>query len=232
LTVPSALETAVNAKEARPLRQEAGHRVQVQGAVVLQRHVPHLGARGGAGQVPGHQVGVVLHARDEDLVPGLQPRPQEAVRHQVDALGGAAGEDDLALAPGVQEPLHGDARALVSRRGPLAQRVDGAVDVGVVVRVEARHRVDDDLGLLRGGAVVQVGQGFAAHALREHGELRTQGGGVEVPAHDRSPPRARSSQSPRWSRTVGMLTASTISAAKAPVSTRRAWSASSPRERR
>ena len=53
-------------------------------------------AQGGAGplreELPGHDVGVVLHHRDDDLVTGLQPRTQR-VRAQVERLGGVLGED-------------------------------------------------------------------------------------------------------------------------------------------
>jgi hypothetical protein len=46
-------------------------------------------------ELPRHDVGVVLHRRDQDLVAGLEKRQRKAVGDGVDRLRGAAGEDDF-----------------------------------------------------------------------------------------------------------------------------------------
>ena len=50
-------------------------------------------------QLPGHDVGVVLEARDQHLIAGSDARPDETLRHQIDAFGGVAREHDLARRP-------------------------------------------------------------------------------------------------------------------------------------
>ena len=64
-----------------------------------------------AQEVPGHDVGVMLHHREHDLVPGLEPRRGPGVADEVDPHGGAGGEDDLVLVRGAEEALHDAARA-------------------------------------------------------------------------------------------------------------------------
>src|SRR5712692_9432555 len=61
--------------------------------------------------------------------PGLRVRA--SARHDIDAIRGAAGEDDLLTEAGAQEHADGIPRGLVDLRGLLAQRVNGAMDIGV-----------------------------------------------------------------------------------------------------
>ena len=107
-------------------------------------------------QLPGHQVRVVLHLGDEDLVAGLDRRG-ERVGHQVDRLGGALGEHDLAR---VRAEERGDLRprALVDLGALLAEQVGAAVRGAVVQLVEGALGVEDRRRLLRGRAGVQVDQ--------------------------------------------------------------------------
>src|SRR5438094_144244 len=121
--------------------------------------------------LPGHDVRVVLHGRDDDLI----ARPEElaaiGLGHQVDALGGAADEDPLARIGSVEELLDPGAGSLEVARGPLTQQVNAAVDVGVVGLVVAAQRLQDGARLLRGGGVVQVDQGLAVDLLLQDREV-------------------------------------------------------------
>src|SRR4051794_21269954 len=67
---------------------------QVQPTVVSDRGPLQDHAQPLAQEVPGHDVGVVLHLRDDDLVAGLETSA-EARGHQVHRLCAALGEDDL-----------------------------------------------------------------------------------------------------------------------------------------
>ncbi len=63
--------------------------------------------------------------------PGFDERAAEALRHEVDGLGRAAHEDDLASSAALTKPRTRRAGVLVGSRRFLAQAVDAAVDVGV-----------------------------------------------------------------------------------------------------
>ena len=70
-----------------------------------------------------------------DQVAGLHVGAAPAVGHQVDRLGGVAHEDDLTLGRCADEGGHLAPRGLEAVGRVLAQLVDAAVHVGVVVRV-------------------------------------------------------------------------------------------------
>jgi hypothetical protein len=100
-------------------------------------------------EVPGDDVGVVLHLRQHDLVAGLQRRAQ-AGGDQVDGLGAALGEHHLRRRR-VDEPRHGLAGVLVGVGGLVRQGVQAAVHVGVGMLHGVDHGVDHRPGLLGGG---------------------------------------------------------------------------------
>ena len=91
--------------------------------------------------------------------------------HQVDAFGGAAHEDQLALAARVEESLHLGARRFVGRRGALAQLVHAAMNVGAIHFVELANRFDHRVRLLRRGRVIQIHQRLAVYGLLENREI-------------------------------------------------------------
>ena len=82
----------------RALGQQRLELVEDQLTAVIDRRDPEPGAALLADQLPRHDVGVVLHRRDQHLVARLQLRPGERLGHEVDPLGRVAGEDDLAIA--------------------------------------------------------------------------------------------------------------------------------------
>ena len=63
--------------------------------------------------LPGKEVGVVLHDRNNDLVSRLDMRKAVAVRDQIQALGRIPGKDDLFRMSGVDKFLRCDPRTLI-----------------------------------------------------------------------------------------------------------------------
>ena len=93
-----------------------------------------------AQHLPRHDVRVMLEPRQQHLVARLQRRPPVALRHEVDAVGRALGQDDRRARRRVDErapPWR--ARPRTARRA-LAQQMRGAMDVGVGVAVVVVHR--------------------------------------------------------------------------------------------
>jgi hypothetical protein len=53
----------------------------------------------------------------------------------------------------------------------LAQVVDATVDVGVLLGVESGDGIDDSLGLLAGGRVIEINQRLSTNLLAEDREI-------------------------------------------------------------
>ena len=114
-----------------------------------------------ADELPRDDVRVVLHLGDEHFVALADVGAAEGLSDQVDGLGRAAHEDDLARVRRVQERLNLDAGLFIGACRALAEQVHAAMDVGVVFGVAADHCVDDGLRLLRRGRVVQIDERLA-----------------------------------------------------------------------
>ena len=123
-------------------------------------------------QLPGHEVAVVLHHRQDDLVARPEVRGAPGVGHEVDGLGRAAREDDLLAPRRAHELLDLGACALVAFRRAVREEVRPAVHVRVRLEVVVVQRVQHHSGLLRGRRRVEVQQRLAVlRRLREDRKL-------------------------------------------------------------
>ena len=139
-------------------------------AVVHGDDAKHDAAPGGL-QLPGDDVAVMLHGRDDDFVASLHLRLAEGGGQEVDALRGAAGEDDFVRRAGVDKPTHGLAAGFVQFGGLLGEEVYAPVHVGIGVIVFIGNGLDHLPGFLRGGAVVEVDQRLAVDGAAEDREV-------------------------------------------------------------
>jgi hypothetical protein len=232
--------------QARARRQQLRERIELEFTAAVDGR--HLERAAGllAHHLPGDDVGVVLECGDEDLIAGAEAWPRVRLRDQIDALGGAAREDDLARRAGIDEAAHTLARTLERGRRRLAQGMHAAVHVGVRVHLVVVHRADHLQRALRGGGAVQVHQGMPVHAGAEDGKVaphaldveRGQGGSAGgVRGHYSNSLRVASCRTPArfssiWRRSSGTSMLANASARKAHFSRRCAVSRSSPRDSR
>ena len=122
-----------------------------------------------AQEMPRHDVGMVLHDREHDLVAGLDALAPERIGDEVDRLGGVAGEDDLLGPRRVEERPHLLARALVAFGRRIGEVMQAAMHVGVFRRIGLLDAVEHRLRLLRRRGVVEIDQRLA---IDLHGEDR------------------------------------------------------------
>ena len=125
----------------------------------------------GGQDLPGDDVGVVLEVAEQDDVARLEPLAAVAVGHQVDALGGVAGEDQLGVAAAADEAADPAPGLLHGLGGLLGQPVGAPVHVGVGRLVVLVHGVEHGPGLLRGGGRVEVDEVTPGGTAPQDGEV-------------------------------------------------------------
>lgn len=121
-------------------------------------------------ELPGHDVGMVLHDGEDYLV-AVAEGLAEACRHEVDGLSGAAGEDYLGGLAGVDIAAYLLAGLLLMVGGLLGEGVDPAVNVGLRRAVQVCYLVDHTVRGLRGGGVVEVYHPVSRHLAAKDREL-------------------------------------------------------------
>ena len=165
--MPSTLETWATPTSFGPRSSSVGERVQVEQALVVDRHPVDLGARLLGQLLPGDDVRVVLHLGEHDAVAGADVGVAPGAGDEVDRLGRVADEDHLAAVGGAE--VVGDRRpgALVGGGRLGGERVRAAVDVGVVAALVAVDRLDRGQHLLGAGAAVEVGDRLAVDLALE-----------------------------------------------------------------
>ena len=162
--------------------------VEVEGGAILHRDRPQGRPGVPAGELPGDEVGVVLHLGRDHLVALAQAVPRPGVGEEVQGLRSRLGEHDP---PGRRSADQlGDLRpgALVEHRGALPQGMHRPVDVGVVLLEEPDHLLDHLARLLGGGCVVQVAEEPAVDVLVEYGKVLPDLSGIHGLIVLRTPP--------------------------------------------
>ena len=113
------------ADQPRPLGERCLELIQIEPAILSHAHESECDPRTIADHLPGHQVRVVFHQGEHDLVArreshAVVPAVQERMGDQVDALCAVAGEHDLTPLVGADETGYVPVCLLVQVRGLLA----------------------------------------------------------------------------------------------------------------
>ena len=125
-------------------------------------------------EMPGHDVGMVLHDREQDFVTLADMSESEGRRHEIDRLGRGARENNLVDGFRIEKAPHAGARRLKSVGRGICQVVQAAMHVGVFVLVDMRHALDHLTRFLRGGGVVEVDEFLAVRLFRQDREVGAQ----------------------------------------------------------
>src|SRR6266852_7327393 len=113
----------------------------------------------------------MLKPRDDDLVILLDIAPTPTLGDQVDAFGSAANKNNLARGRRIQKTAYFFPRPFVCIRGPRSQSMSGAMNIRIFVPVKRRDAIDDGVGFLGGGSIVQPHQRPPVHLLLQNREI-------------------------------------------------------------
>ena len=100
--------------------------------------------------------------------------------HEIDRLGRAAHPDDGLVRRRIEEAAHFLARRLEGVGGPGGERMRGAMNVGILARVEIGDAVDHRLRLLRRRGVVEPDQRLAVDIFMQDREVAAEDMRVEL----------------------------------------------------
>ena len=123
-------------------------------------------------EMPRHDIGVVLHDREHDLVPGFDALASERVGDEIDGLGGVAGKDDLFLAGGIEEGGDFVARILVGLGRLVGEIMQAAMHIGILRGVNLVQTIEHGARLLRRGGVVEIDKRLAVNLHRQDRKIR------------------------------------------------------------
>lgn len=129
--------------------------------------------------LPWDDIGVMFEHGNEDLVTGLQEFVAEGVSDEVDGFGGTADEDNFLAGGSAEEVANFIAGLFVGIGGSGGEGMGGAMDIRIVLRVVAADGIDDGLGFLGRGGIVEPDQGLPVDQLMENGEIGADGLDIE-----------------------------------------------------
>src|SRR6185437_9656089 len=124
-----------------------------------------------AQHLPWNDIGVVLHASNQDFVPASDMFTSICLRDQVDSLSGSAKENDFLCVRCIDERLRRYPRLLVRFRCTLGKSMHPAMNVRIVVAVVALNGVDHCEWLLSCRRVIEINQRLAVHLLMKNGKI-------------------------------------------------------------
>ncbi len=160
-----------HSNQLRALVQQTVVLIDQQLARIVHRNHAQARALLFAQHLPGNDVRVMLHRRDDDLVALADELAAVAVHHEVDAFCGAAHKNTFAHVARVDKAFDLFASAFVSGGRFLAQVMNAAMNVWMLLFEVDAAAIDYYLWNLRRGGVVEIYERLAVDSLLQHGEV-------------------------------------------------------------
>src|SRR5262245_38702737 len=154
-----------------PVTEKFVELVKDQLASIVDRSNAQTSALLLAEQLPRNNVRVVLHRGDENFIPGGDISAAISRRDQVDRLGCATSEDDLARLSRVYEGLRLDPRLFVFVSRALAEIMHASVNIRVIAFVVTRRSIYHGLRLLAGRRIIKINQWLSVDSLLQYREV-------------------------------------------------------------
>ena len=203
--------------------------VQFQRTVLIERYHSQFCTGAFAEHLPGNNIGVVLHGRDNNVISGLHRAHSPAVCHEVDPFGGAAYKHNLFRRLRADKARHLTAHVLHAFGRFRAEGVYATMHGGITMAIQVRLGINNRIRFLGAGGAVQIRQRLPVNFTGQHREIGADL--LDVITHA-SPPRRASIRASTCCFNAASVTDSVSSAAKANTIIFSAARWSIPRERR
>ena len=164
-----------NRNQFRPLRKKTAERVHAQFSLFIHRNHFQRDPFAGSLYLPGNDIGVVLHHRNDHLIACRQTLVGKAGRDQVDRLCRPARENNLVGRAGIQELLHGLARFFMRFGSRLTQEMNTTVDIGIHIKVTAVYLLHHTARLLGSRPIVKVNKRLIVYLLAQNRKIFPNG---------------------------------------------------------
>ena len=176
--------------------------------------------------LPGHDIGVVLHLADKDIVARTDELFTPGIGHRIERSRSAGRKDDLFLFGRADKSADTLACRLVKRRGLLRKVVHPAMYIGVESALQVIDHLDHGQRFLRRGSAVEVNQRLAVDLAPQDRELPAYFFNVE---HRYDFSSLATTASIAASHSGSMPQRRTTSPTKPSICTLRAWASLRPR---
>jgi hypothetical protein len=125
----------------------------------------------------------MLHRGDDNLIVLVNEFAPITLGDEVDSFSRAARKNNLMCLPGVDQSPDFDARIFIFAGRQLAQIINAAVHIGVLLGVIAIDRLNHHLRFLRGGRAVQVDERTPVNLLVKDRKILADPLYVEIISH-------------------------------------------------
>ena len=142
-----------------------------QTAVVVEGQHAYLGSLALGQQLPRHDVRMVLHLADHDVVARLHEAFAPGIGDRIERRRGPGREDDLLAFGSTDESGDPAPGGFVAFGGLLREKVHAAMDIGVHSPVEGIDLLDHAAGLLRRRPAVEVNERLPIDPAGENRKL-------------------------------------------------------------
>ena len=121
---------------------------------MIERNNAQRSARLLAEHLPWHDIGVMLHRGNNDVIPGLDIGAPPAISNQINPFGCPANKDNFFRGSCINEACNLITHVLHQLGGFCTQRVDTAMHRRVTMAVKIQFGINHRLWFLRTGSTV------------------------------------------------------------------------------
>lgn len=130
--------------------------IDVQISTFVDGNYPELDIAPALQKLPRHDIGMVFHNGENNLVAVVQELISKRRSHQIDCLRCSSCKNNFRRRTGPDELLHPTAGSFVGIGSLLTKRMDSTMHICIYPIVSIGNMIDHTLGSLRRSAVIQI----------------------------------------------------------------------------